>query len=198
MYALLFLADGTWSLWSSWSTCSPQCGKGTQKRTRSCKVPKSGGQPCEGPPVQKRSCGSPCNGKKIDSYWQEENSKGGAKIQFPNLIASSKRSLCSVWSPTYLKADINGLTHVDRHWIGFWSLHRIDSPIPYQHQTPKEREREGKRAKDLPEFLSKWKLTRLFTSNSRSSRRLRHKFTFLMCLIGFYGWNNQTCNRFCS
>lgn len=70
---LTVFADGTWSLWSSWSTCSPQCGKGTQKRTRSCKVPKSGGQPCEGPPVQKRSCGSPCNGQ-IDGNWAQWSS----------------------------------------------------------------------------------------------------------------------------
>ena len=66
---LLFLlsVDGEWSTWSSWSVCSNRCGKGSQKRTRTCDSPgpKNGGQSCSGSPVQKKPCSTKCSGKTL-------------------------------------------------------------------------------------------------------------------------------------
>ena len=61
-----FSVDGDWSTWSSWSSCSTNCGKGSQKRTRTCSSPSpvNGGQACAGNPVQKRPCSEEdCPGK---------------------------------------------------------------------------------------------------------------------------------------
>ncbi|KAK2558439.1 Chymotrypsinogen 2 [Acropora cervicornis] len=50
--------DGNWGAWSGWSACSRSCGRGLQKRTRTCSnpVPKGGGRSCSGPNQQMRSC----------------------------------------------------------------------------------------------------------------------------------------------
>ncbi len=63
----LFSVDGDWSTWTAWSGCSTNCGKGTQKRTRTCTnpTPVNGGQTCPGNPVQKRPCSEEdCPGKR--------------------------------------------------------------------------------------------------------------------------------------
>ena len=65
MYVFLFPVDGEWSTWGSWSGCIPRCGKGVQKRIRTCDSPApiNGGAPCTGSPVQKKPCSNDCQGK---------------------------------------------------------------------------------------------------------------------------------------
>ena len=50
--------DGHWGRWSSWTSCSTQCGPGTRSRVRSCDdpVPKNGGNHCIGDTIEKTSC----------------------------------------------------------------------------------------------------------------------------------------------
>ena len=51
--------DGKWTLWSSWSVCSTQCGAGFKKRFRSCTDPPPDdpdGLPCEGPSLENVTC----------------------------------------------------------------------------------------------------------------------------------------------
>ena len=52
--------DGGYSNWSSWSQCTKKCGRGTQKRSRSCNNPRpqNGGKDCKklGPSKQIRYC----------------------------------------------------------------------------------------------------------------------------------------------
>ncbi|XP_071551464.1 netrin receptor UNC5C isoform X2 [Panulirus ornatus] len=61
--------DGAWSSWSSWSPCSSRCGRGTQRRTRTCSdpTPLNGGAACQGLAVQKTDCSHLC--PAVDGSW---------------------------------------------------------------------------------------------------------------------------------
>ena len=53
-----FTVDGGWSAYSSFSTCSAECGRGTQTRHRQCNNPKPqhNGRQCPGPATHTRTC----------------------------------------------------------------------------------------------------------------------------------------------
>ncbi|XP_069076957.1 adhesion G protein-coupled receptor B1 isoform X14 [Pleurodeles waltl] len=50
------IVHGTWDEWSPWSLCSSTCGRGFRDRTRTCKPPQYGGNPCDGPEKQTKFC----------------------------------------------------------------------------------------------------------------------------------------------
>uniref|UniRef100_A0A6Q2Y6V7 Netrin receptor UNC5 n=1 Tax=Esox lucius TaxID=8010 RepID=A0A6Q2Y6V7_ESOLU len=67
---ILTFHHGGWSSWSEWSECNARCGRGWQRRTRSCTnpAPLNGGAFCEGPPFQRVTCTTLC---PMDGGWTE-------------------------------------------------------------------------------------------------------------------------------
>uniref|UniRef100_A0A8C5H4F0 Adhesion G protein-coupled receptor B1-like n=1 Tax=Gouania willdenowi TaxID=441366 RepID=A0A8C5H4F0_GOUWI len=64
--------DGAWDEWTPWSLCSSTCGRGYRDRTRTCKQPQNGGEPCRGPTRQTKFCNiAVCPGEEVDGHWND-------------------------------------------------------------------------------------------------------------------------------
>ena len=69
IYNLFLAVNGAWSTWGEWSHCDSECGRGQQRRLRSCThpAPLNGGAPCGGDDEDVAVCSTLCPGKIISS-----------------------------------------------------------------------------------------------------------------------------------
>nr|XP_031826506.1 coadhesin-like [Nomia melanderi] len=79
--------NGLWSPWTVWSSCSSNCGIGTQLRNRMCNnpSPSGDGSPCSGSASEVRQCFSkPCNVKSHEvAHFLEKSSLGYSTYDRP-------------------------------------------------------------------------------------------------------------------
>ncbi|XP_062836019.1 adhesion G protein-coupled receptor B1 isoform X4 [Anolis carolinensis] len=100
---------GAWDEWSPWSLCSSTCGRGYRDRTRTCKPPQFGGNPCEGPEKQTKFCNiALCPGHSVDGNWNEWSSWSSCSTSCSNGTQQRTRE-CN--GPSYGGAECQG------HWV---------------------------------------------------------------------------------
>ncbi|XP_066993605.2 hemicentin-1 isoform X2 [Anabrus simplex] len=100
-------ANGAWSKWTAWSTCSTTCGIGQRKRYRKCKnpPPRNGGALCRGGKEQQEICNpTPC---PINGAWSEWSDWKACSGPCSNSTRHRTRQ-CSEPSPAFGGADCEG------------------------------------------------------------------------------------------
>ncbi|KAG7254745.1 hypothetical protein CRUP_020985 [Coryphaenoides rupestris] len=94
---------GVWDEWSPWSLCSSTCGRGHRERTRSCKPPQFGGDPCPGPDKQNKFCNiAVC---PVDGVWNEWSGWSSCSTSCANGTAQRTRE-CN--GPSYGGSECHG------------------------------------------------------------------------------------------
>uniref|UniRef100_A0A8C8YXK1 Adhesion G protein-coupled receptor B1 n=1 Tax=Prolemur simus TaxID=1328070 RepID=A0A8C8YXK1_PROSS len=100
---------GAWDEWSPWSLCSSTCGRGFRDRTRTCRPPQFGGNPCEGPEKQTKFCNiALCPGRAVDGNWNEWSSWSACSASCSQGRQQRTRE-CN--GPSYGGAECQG------HWV---------------------------------------------------------------------------------
>ncbi|XP_021341555.1 uncharacterized protein LOC110442324 isoform X2 [Mizuhopecten yessoensis] len=136
-------ADGGWSEWGAWSTCSVTCAMGKRSRYRSCSspAPAYGGQFCNDYPVQFEPCFSPCPDAiphtplHTPTYYQE--CACGCEIKKPqgDVIGTGRCDGLSLWLLTVaedqnIKLNFQFLKlYEDKQWIKIRDGDSVDSNL---------------------------------------------------------------------
>ncbi|XP_062395734.1 adhesion G protein-coupled receptor B1 [Sardina pilchardus] len=95
--------NGVWEEWSPWSLCSSTCGRGERERTRTCKPPQFGGEPCTGPEKQKKFCNiAVC---PADGVWNEWSSWSSCSVTCSN---GTKQRIRECSGPSYGGSECRG------------------------------------------------------------------------------------------
>ncbi|MGH0114422.1 UNVERIFIED_CONTAM: hypothetical protein FKN15_015924 [Acipenser sinensis] len=94
---------GAWDEWSPWSLCSSTCGRGYRDRTRTCKPPQFGGNPCEGPEKQTKFCNiALC---PVDGNWNEWSSWSSCSASCSN---GTQQRIRECNGPSYGGSECHG------------------------------------------------------------------------------------------
>ncbi|KAM3873611.1 adhesion G protein-coupled receptor B1 [Diretmus argenteus] len=109
---------GAWDEWSPWSLCSSTCGRGYRDRTRTCKPPQFGGDPCDGPEKQTKFCNiAVC---PVDGVWNEWSSWSSCSTSCSNGTMQRTRE-CN--GPSYGGSECRG------EWLETIDCYLGDCPV---------------------------------------------------------------------
>uniref|UniRef100_M3XSD2 Adhesion G protein-coupled receptor B1 n=1 Tax=Mustela putorius furo TaxID=9669 RepID=M3XSD2_MUSPF len=118
---------GAWDEWSPWSLCSSTCGRGFRDRTRTCRPPQFGGNPCEGPEKQTKFCNiALCPGRAVDGNWNEWSSWSACSASCSQGRQQRTRE-CN--GPSYGGAECQG------HWVETRDCFLQQCPVDGKWQT---------------------------------------------------------------
>uniref|UniRef100_A0A8C7XP78 Adhesion G protein-coupled receptor B1b n=1 Tax=Oryzias sinensis TaxID=183150 RepID=A0A8C7XP78_9TELE len=107
--------DGAWDEWTPWSLCSSTCGRGYRARTRTCKQPQNGGQPCNGPEKQTKFCNiAVC---PVDGSWNEWSAWTACSSTCSNGTMQRTRE-CN--GPSYGGSECHGSWKESANFDGRW------------------------------------------------------------------------------
>ncbi|XP_042565036.1 adhesion G protein-coupled receptor B1 isoform X3 [Clupea harengus] len=116
--AALIAVNGVWEEWSPWSLCSSTCGRGERERTRTCKPPQFGGEPCTGPEKQKKFCNiAVC---PVDGVWNEWSSWSLCSVTCSN---GTKQRIRECSGPSYGGSECRG------EWLEGQECNQGECPI---------------------------------------------------------------------
>ncbi|XP_048850381.1 adhesion G protein-coupled receptor B1-like isoform X2 [Brienomyrus brachyistius] len=109
---------GVWDEWSPWSLCSSTCGRGYRDRSRTCKQPQFGGNPCSGPEKQTKFCNiAVC---PVDGAWTDWSRWSSCSSTCSNGTMQRTRE-CN--GPSYGGAECRG------DWLDTQNCFLADCPV---------------------------------------------------------------------
>uniref|UniRef100_A0A3B3S0B7 Adhesion G protein-coupled receptor B1 n=1 Tax=Paramormyrops kingsleyae TaxID=1676925 RepID=A0A3B3S0B7_9TELE len=111
---------GVWDEWSPWSLCSSTCGRGYRDRSRICKQPQFGGNPCTGPEKQTKFCNIAVCPGELDGAWTEWSRWTSCSTTCSNGTMQRTRE-CN--GPSYGGAECRG------DWLDTQNCFLADCPV---------------------------------------------------------------------